>query len=112
MRKNNNTRSVSARRQPPDFAEPVRRWSNFPITPDRARELVDVFVRYDDGDLWDALIQLICGLMPAPLCEDVRDLDERRLAGRAALAHAFARTHRAGNELGAYVVNLKCAEWE
>jgi hypothetical protein len=51
-------------------------------------------------------------VMPAPLSNDVQDLDERRLAGSAALIQAFNRTNRARNELGAYLVHLKCAEWE
>jgi hypothetical protein len=39
-------------------------------------------------------------------------LDERFLAGHAALMHAFTDTTRASNNLGAYVVGLKCAQWE
>jgi hypothetical protein len=74
--------------------------------------LVDAFTRYDDGDMIDALIQLICGLAPPPAPDELQDLDERRLAGTAALVQAFRYTRRAHNELGAYVVALKCAEWE
>jgi hypothetical protein len=49
--------------------------------------------------------------MPNMLSDDKHILDERFLAGSAALMHAFTDTHRAGNELGAYVVHLKCGEW-
>ena len=113
MRKNNNTRTPPARaRREPDFDEPLRRWSTVPISVERAGELVDSFTRYDDGDMIDALIQLICGLAPPPAVDEQGDLDERRLAGSAALARAFTYTRRAHNELGAYVVGLKCAEWE
>jgi hypothetical protein len=83
-----------------------------PITEERARELVDLLMRHDDGEIKDALIELICGLMPNMLSDDKHILDERFLAGSAALMHAFTDTHRAGNELGAYVVHLKCARWE
>jgi hypothetical protein len=74
--------------------------------------LVDELTRYESDDATDALLELICGLMPAPLSDDKYALDERRLAGLSALTHAFILTKRAGNELGAYVVNLRCAEWE
>jgi len=67
MRKNNNTRTPHARQQQePDFDEPLRRWSTLPVSQERARELVDAFTRYDDGDMIDALIRLICGLAPPP----------------------------------------------
>jgi hypothetical protein len=56
MRKDNNTRTVPARRREPDFDEPIRRWSTVSITEERACELVDAFTRYDDGDMIDALI--------------------------------------------------------
>ncbi|HEV2882966.1 MAG TPA: hypothetical protein VGX24_16975 [Pyrinomonadaceae bacterium] len=113
MRKDNSTRTSPARAQrEPSFDEPIRRWANLPITQDRARELVDLITRREDRDSLDALIELICGLMPYPPSDDMHDLDERSLAGHAALWHAFADTTRAGNELGAYVVGLKCAEWE
>jgi hypothetical protein len=102
--------SVRARREPRRH-EPLRQWSNLPITEERARELVEELTRRESDEGTDALIELICGLMPAPL-SDKYDLDERRLAGDAALTHAFARTKRAMNELGAYVVHLRCAEWE
>jgi hypothetical protein len=69
-------------------------------------------MRHDDGEIADALIELICGLMPNTLADETQDLDERYLAGTAALMHAFTETHRAGNELGAYVVQLKCGVWE
>jgi hypothetical protein len=113
MRKNNSTRIPSAHRQrEPDFDEPFRRWSTLPVSEERARELADAFTRYDDGDMIDALIQLICGLAPPPAPDEQRDLDDRRLAGTAALSRAFTYTRRAHNELGAYVVELKCGEWE
>ncbi|MDQ1591555.1 MAG: hypothetical protein QOG71_2182 [Pyrinomonadaceae bacterium] len=113
MRKNNNTGAAPARaRREPSFDEPLRRWSTVPISVERASELVDAFTRYDDGDMLDALIQLICGLAPPPAPDELEDLDERRLAGTAALERAFTDTRRAHNELGAYVVELKCAEWE
>ena len=113
MLKNDSTRAARAR-QPhkPDFGEPIRRWSSLPVTQERACELVDLLMRYDDGDLTDALIQLICGLTPHTPTDDKYILDERFLAGSAALTRAFNHTRRAGNELGAYVVHLKCAEWE
>ncbi|HEY0100287.1 MAG TPA: hypothetical protein VGB76_15155 [Pyrinomonadaceae bacterium] len=113
MRKDNSTMRAPARpRREPDFDEPIWRWSTITITEERACELVDAFTRYDDGDMIDALIQLICGLAPPPTIDEQQDLDERRLAGTAALARAFTYTRRAHNELGAYVVGLKCAEWE
>jgi hypothetical protein len=113
MRKDNNTRTAPARpRRELDFDEPIRRWSTLPVSEERASELVDAFTRYDDGDMIDALIQLICGLAPPPAPDEQHDLDERRLAGTAALARAFTYTRRAHNELGAYVVELKCGEWE
>jgi hypothetical protein len=113
MRKDDNTRTPAARlRREPSFDEPIQQWANLPITPDRARELVDLITRREDTDSLDALIELICGLMPCTPPDDKYVLDERFLAGRAALWHAFADTTRAGNELGAYVVHLKCAEWE
>jgi hypothetical protein len=113
MRKNNSTRTPHARQQrEPDFDEPIRRWSTLPVSEERACELVDAFTRYDDGDMINALIQLICGLAPPPATDEQEDLDERRLAGTAALKRAFTHTRRAHNELGAYVVELKCGEWE
>jgi hypothetical protein len=113
MRKDNSTARVPARQQrEPDFDEPIRRWSTLPVSEERASELVDAFTRYDDGEMIDALIELICGLAPPPKPDEMQDLDERRLAGTAALARAFTYTRRAHNELGAYVVELKCGEWE
>jgi hypothetical protein len=113
MRKDDSTRTPAARqRQEPSFEEPIRHWANLPITPDRARELVDLITRREDRDALDALIELICGVMPYTPSDDKFVLDERFLAGRAALWHAFADTTRAGNDLGAYVVALKCAQWE
>jgi hypothetical protein len=113
MRKDNTTRTSPARpRQEPDFDEPIRRWSTLPVSEERASELVDAFTRYDDGDMIDALIQLICGLAPPPTTDEQEDLDNRRLAGTAALARAFTYTRRAHNELGAYIVELECGEWE
>ena len=113
MLKNDSTRAARAR-QPhePNFDEPIRRWSSLPVTQERACELVDLLMRYDDPEVTDALIQLICGLTPHTPSDDKHVLDERFLAGLAALARAFNYTRRAGNELGAYVVQLKCAMWE
>jgi len=113
MRKDNSTRTPPVRAQrEPDFDEPLRRWANLPITQDRARELVDLITRREDRNSLDALIELICGVMPYTPTDDKNDLDERFLAGHAALWHAFADTTRAHNDLGAYVVGLKCAQWE
>lgn len=112
MRKDDSTRTPPARRQEPSFEEPIRRWTNLPITQDRARELVDLITRREDRDALDALIELICGVMPNIPTDNTEILDERSLAGRAALWHAFADTTRASNDLGAYVVGLKCAGWE
>jgi hypothetical protein len=112
MRKNDSTAMTAARQQrAPSYDEPIRRWANLPVSQERARELVEVLMRHDDGDGKDALIELICGLMPCPPSDDKHTLDERFLAGLAALVRAFTETHRAGNELGAYVVHLKCATW-
>ncbi|HJR06484.1 MAG TPA: hypothetical protein VJ842_04430 [Pyrinomonadaceae bacterium] len=111
MRKDDNTRTPPARREP-SFDEPIRHWSTLTITQDRARELVDLITRREDSESRDALIELICGLAPYTPSDDKYVLDERFLAGRAALWHAFADTKRAGNDLGAYVVGLKCAVWE
>lgn len=113
MRKDNSTRTPPARQQSqPFFDEPVRQWSNLTISQDRAKELVDLITRREDSESLDALIELICGLMPYPPSDDKHDLDQRFLAGLTALMHAFTSTHRAVNELGAYVVHLRCAEWE
>ena len=113
MRKDDSTRTPIARqRQEPSFEEPIRRWTNLPITQDRARELVDLITRREDRDSVDALMELLCGVMPNIPTDNTEILDERSLAGRAALWHAFADTTRASNDLGAYVVGLKCAEWE
>ena len=110
MLKNDSTRTPHARQ--PHFDEPIRRWATLPVTQERACELVDLLTKYDDSDLTDALIQLICGLTPHSPSDDKHILDERFLAGSAALMRAFTSTRRAENELGAYVVHLKCAEWE
>lgn len=113
MRKDDSTGASSVRvRREPSFDEPIRRWSNLPVTRERARELVDLVLLHDDPDIRDALIELICGLMPHAPSDDKYALDERFLAGLAALTHAFTETRRAGNELGAYLVHLKCAQWE
>jgi hypothetical protein len=113
MLKNDSTRTPHARpRREPHFDEPIRRWSSLPVTQERACELVDLLTKYDDSEVTDALIQLICGLTPHTPSDDKYILDERFLAGLAALTRAFTYTHRAGNELGAYVVGLKCAEWD
>ena len=106
MRKNNSTRTPTARpRREPDFDEPVRRWSTLPLTEDRASELVDAFTRYDDGVMIDALIQLICGLAPPPAPDELQDLDERRLAGTAALSRAFTHTR------GGRITNSAHTSW-
>jgi hypothetical protein len=113
MLKNDSTPPPPARqRREPHDDEPLRRWVNLPVTTWRVCELVDLLTRHDDGDLKDALIELICGLMPHSLSDDKHMLDERSLAGTAALRRVFADTHRAENELGAYVVQLKCGRWE
>jgi hypothetical protein len=113
MRKNNSTRTPHTRQQQePDFDEPIRRWSTLPVSQERARELVDLITRREDSEGLDALIQLICGLTPHTPSDDKYILDERFLAGQAALMHAFTDTRRAHNDLGAYVVELKCGEWE
>jgi hypothetical protein len=113
MRKDNNTRTPHVRqRREPSFDEPIRRWSTLSITQERACELVDLITRREDSESRVALIELICGLTPDTPSDDKFVLDERSLAGRAALMHAFTDTHRAGNELGAYVVGLRCAVWE
>ena len=113
MRKDDSTGAPPARaRRETSRDEPIRQWANLPVTRERACELVDLITRREDGEGRDALIELICGLMPCAPSDDKHVLDERFLAGRAALMHAFADTRRAGNELGAYVVGLRCAVWE
>ena len=113
MRRDNNTCTPPARaRREPSFDEPIRRWHTLPVTKDRACELVDLITRREDSESLDALIELICGLTPHIPSDDQFVLDERSLAGHAALMHAFMDTKRAGNALGAYVVGLKCADWE
>ena len=113
MRKDDNTRTAPARPQrEPGFDEPIRRWSTLTITPERACELVDLITRREDSESLDALIALICGLTPFTPLDDQDRLDERFLAGQAALMHAFTDTRRGHNELGAYAVHLRCAEWE
>jgi hypothetical protein len=113
MRKDDSTGVSHARQRPePSDHEPIRRWSHLPITEERARELVDEVTRCEADYVADALLELICGLMPSPSSNDPQDLNKRLVAGRSALLHAFTYTRRAANELGAYVVNLRCAEWE
>jgi hypothetical protein len=112
MLKNNSTTTPPARqRREPHDDEPIRRWINLPVTEERACELVDLLTRYDGAEIKDALIELVCGLTPHPSSDDKYTLDERSLAGAAALMRAFTYTRRADNELGAYVVQLKCARW-
>lgn len=112
MLKNDNTPPPRARqRREPHDEEPIRRWINLPITQERACELIDLLMRYDDAEIKDALIELICGLMPNTLADDKYTLDERSLAGSVALMRVFTETHRAANELGAYVVQLSCGRW-
>lgn len=113
MRKDDSTRTPPVRqRQEPSFDEPIRRWSTLTITQERACQLVDLITRREDSESLDALIQLICGLTPFTPSDDKHILDERFLAGQAALMHAFTDTRRGHNELGAYAVHLRCAEWE
>jgi len=113
MRKDDNTHTPPVRRRrEQDGLEPLRQWSNLPVTQERACELVDLITRREDSESRDALIELICGLTPHIPSDDKDILDERSLAGQAALMHAFTDTTRALNELGAYAVHLKCARWE
>ncbi|HJR07610.1 MAG TPA: hypothetical protein VJ842_10150 [Pyrinomonadaceae bacterium] len=113
MRKDDNTRTLAVRqRQEQSFDEPIRHWSTLTITQERACQLVDLITRREDSESLDALIELICGLAPHTPSDDKYILDERFLAGQAALMHAFTDTHRAENDLGAYVVGLRCAVWE
>jgi hypothetical protein len=114
MRKDDNTRTPPVRqRREQDGLEPLRQWSNLPITEDKAKELIDEITRYRPDYVADPLLELICGLMPSPYSDDdYQDLDKRRVAGSATLTHAFTLTRRSHNELGAYVVELKCAQWE
>ena len=113
MRKDNSTRTppVSAQREL-YFDEPIRHWSTLPVTQERACELVDLITRREDSESRDALIQLICALTPFTPSDDKYVLDERFLAGQASLMHAITDTLRGHNELGAYAVHLRCAEWE
>ena len=97
MRKDNTMRAPAVRpRQEPSFDEPIRRWSTLPVTQERACELVDLITRREDSEGLDALIELICGLTPHTPSDDKFVLDERFLAGQAALMHAFTDTRRAG----------------
>ncbi|MDQ1522086.1 MAG: hypothetical protein QOE47_10 [Pyrinomonadaceae bacterium] len=113
MRKDNSTPTPHIRQQEESNCdEPIRRWSTLTITQERACDLVDLITRREDSESLDALIELICGLTPHTPSDDKFVLDERFLAGQAALMHAFTDTRRAHNELSAYVVELKCARWE
>ena len=95
MRKDDSTRTPHARpRQEPSFDEPIRRWSTLPVTQERARELVDLITRREASEGLDALIELICGLTPHTPSDDKFVLDERFLAGQAALMHAFTDTRQ------------------
>ena len=86
MRKDDNTRTSPTRqRREPSFDEPIRQWANLPITPDRARELVDLITWREDRESLDALMELLCGVMPNLPTDNTEILDERSLAGRAAL---------------------------
>ncbi len=98
MRKDNNTRTppVGARGEP-SFDEPIRRWSTLPVTQERACELVDLITRREDSEGLVALIELICGLTPHAPSDDKFVLDERFLAGQAALMHAL-HGYKAGGE--------------
>jgi hypothetical protein len=96
MRKNNSTPTPQTRQQrEPGFDEPLRRWSTFPVTQKRASELVDAFTRYDDGDMIDALIQLIHGLAPAPAPDELRRF-RRAAFGGDGRAGARFHLHAAG----------------
>ncbi|MDQ1523636.1 MAG: hypothetical protein QOE47_1560 [Pyrinomonadaceae bacterium] len=113
MRKNDNTGTAPARpHREPSFDEPIHQWASISISQERARELVDLITRREDSEGLDALIELICGLTPHIPSDDKDILDERFLAGQAALRHAFSDTKRAANDLGSYVVGLRCAVWE
>jgi hypothetical protein len=114
MRKDDNTRTPPVRpRREQDGLEPLRQWSNLPVTEEKATELIDEITRYNTEYVAVPLIELICGLMPSTYSdEDLQDMDQRRVAAFAALTRAFTLTRRAHNELGAYVVELKCAQWE
>lgn len=113
MRKDDSTRMPPVRpRREQDGLEPLRQWSNLPVSEERAEELIDEITRYGAEYVAVPLIELICGLMPSTYSDNIQDLDQRRVAGSAALTHAFTLTRRAHNELGAYVVELKCAQWE
>ncbi|HEX8634688.1 MAG TPA: hypothetical protein VF703_11125 [Pyrinomonadaceae bacterium] len=113
MRKDDSTQTPPVRpRREQDGLEPLRQWSNLPVSEERAAELIDEITRYGAEYVAVPLIELICGLMPSTYSDNIQDLDQRRVAGSAALTHAFALTRRAHNELGAYVVELNCAQWE
>ena len=72
--------------------KPCKRMKTRAITPDRARELVDI-IACDDGEINEALIELMAG---------VSDLDgdpARANAALNALLHAFVQTPTSFNAL-------------
>ncbi len=68
---------------------PVKRLKTSPITPERARELVDVIAGHFHDETSNALIELIAGVVDL----DNAVLDDRRAdAALNALLHAFSYT--------------------
>jgi hypothetical protein len=113
MRKDNSMNAPPVRqRRDADELEPIRQWSTLPITEEKAKELIDEITRYAAEYVSIPLIELICGLTPSLSYDNSDDLNQRNLVGLAALTYTFTQTRRATNELGAYLVELKCGQWE
>jgi hypothetical protein len=113
MRKDNSTSTLQVRqRRDSNELEPSRKWSTLPISEEKAIELLDEILRYEAQYVAEPLLELICGIAPSPVYDNNDDLVKRDLAGLAALTHTFNETRRARNELGAYLVQLKSAQWE
>ncbi|MBD0370293.1 MAG: hypothetical protein ICV60_05620 [Pyrinomonadaceae bacterium] len=112
MQNDDSTKRAAIRQNRESFHnEPVRYWSTTPISEERAREIVSLLTNYDSDHVTDALIELICGLMPE--CGESEDtLNDRYAAGIAALFQAFTYTTRSHNEVGEYIVHLKVANWK
>ena len=68
---------------------PIKRLTTAPITPARARELVDIIASHFSDETTDALIELIAGI--ADFDNPERD-DERANAALNALMQAFSFT--------------------
>ena len=81
---------------------PVQRLKTSPITPERARELVDVIAGHFHDETSNALIELIAGVVDL----ENSALDDRRVdAALNALLHAYSYTTDHYNKFCEHVAN-------